>query len=306
MTSMTFLKFYSSGKLLISGEYAILDGAKGLAVPTKFGQSLQVNTIKEFIISWVSMDANGSSWFTADFNLKNITVEQSSNKEIAKTLQQIVLEAKNLNPDFLNTKTGFEVKTQLTFPRKWGLGTSSTLINNIANWSGVNAHELLWNSFGGSGYDISCAQHNSPILYHIKNKLPKVELVNFNPPFKDAIFFVYLNQKQSSKKAIANYRNKQFSRKELIFNINNITLKMLSAKTLVEFEALIITHEELLSKILEIASVKEMLFPDYFGTVKSLGGWGGDFIMVTGNEKTPKYFKSKGFNTILSFKEMVL
>ena len=299
-------EFYSNGKLLITGEYAILDGAKGLAVPTKFGQSLHINTIKEAIISWTSIDSNRSSWFTADFNLKNLTIEKSSAQDIAKTLRQILLEAKKLNPDFLNTKSGFKVKTQLTFPRKWGLGTSSTLINTIANWSKVDAHELLWNSFGGSGYDISCAQHNSPILYHIKNKLPKVRLINFNPPFKDAIFFVYLNQKQSSKKAIANYRNKQFSRNNLIANINNITLKIISATTLAEFEALIIAHEELLSKIVELAPVKEKLFPDYFGTVKSLGAWGGDFIMVTGNEKTPEYFKSKGFKTVLSFKDMVL
>ncbi|WP_350293034.1 GYDIA family GHMP kinase [uncultured Croceitalea sp.] len=299
-------EFYSNGKLLISGEYAILDGAKGLAVPTKFGQSLHSNPAKEPIISWTSIDSNGTSWFTADFDLKNLVIEKSSSNDIAIILQQILLEAIKLNPSFLNTKSGFEVKTQLTFPREWGLGTSSTLINNIAQWAAIDAHELLWNSFGGSGYDISCAQHNSPILYHIENKLPKVKPINFNPSFKDAIFFVYLNQKQSSKKAITNYRNKEFSRKDLISSINSLTLKMTAAKTLTEFETLIITHEELLSKILELAPVKERLFSDYFGSIKSLGGWGGDFVMATGNEKTPEYFKSKGFETILSFKEMVL
>ena len=30
--------FYSNGKLLITGEYVVLDGAKALALPTKFGQ----------------------------------------------------------------------------------------------------------------------------------------------------------------------------------------------------------------------------------------------------------------------------
>lgn len=299
-------EFYSNGKLLISGEYAILDGAKGLALPTKFGQSLHSNPTKEPIISWTSIDANRRPWFTADFGLKNLVIEKSSSNDIAITLQQILLEAIKLNPSFLNNKLGFEVKTQLTFPREWGLGTSSTLINNVAQWAAIDAHELLWNSFGGSGYDISCAQYNSPILYHIKNKLPKIKPINFEPSFKDAIFFVYLNQKQSSKKAIANYRNKEFNRKDLISRIDSITLKMTTAKSLAEFDALIITHEELLSKILEIAPVKERIFSDYFGSIKSLGGWGGDFIMATGNEKTPEYFKSKGFETILNFKEMVL
>ena len=32
--------FYSNGKLLITGEYVVLDGAKALALPTKYGQNL--------------------------------------------------------------------------------------------------------------------------------------------------------------------------------------------------------------------------------------------------------------------------
>ena len=34
--------FYSNGKLLITGEYLVLDGAKALALPTKYGQYLTV------------------------------------------------------------------------------------------------------------------------------------------------------------------------------------------------------------------------------------------------------------------------
>ena len=40
-------KFYSHGKLLITSEYAVLDGAKALAVPTKLGQSLKVKSIEQ-------------------------------------------------------------------------------------------------------------------------------------------------------------------------------------------------------------------------------------------------------------------
>ena len=35
-------EFYSNGKLLITGEYLVLDGAKAFALPTKFGQNLIV------------------------------------------------------------------------------------------------------------------------------------------------------------------------------------------------------------------------------------------------------------------------
>ncbi len=39
----------------------------------------------------------------------------------------------------------------------------------------------------------------------------------------------------------------------------------------------------------------DKIFLDYFGQTKSLGAWGGDFILATGNKDTPKYFKNKGY-----------
>ena len=298
--------FYSNGKLLLTGEYAILDGAKGLAVPTKFGQSLEIASNKEAILSWKSIDYLGETWFSAKFNPKDVSLYSSSDATIATTLQQILLGAKKLNSKFLNEELGIAVETKLTFPRNWGLGTSSTLINNIAQWAQVNAHQLLWNSFGGSGYDISCAQYNTPIIYRIENKLPKVDPIHFNPKFKNQIYFVHLNHKQNSKTAITNYRSKVFDTKKLILEINKLTTAIVDAKNLLEFENLIEKHEATLARILEVPPIKEKLFSDYFGSIKSLGGWGGDFIMATGNEKTPEYFKSKGFDTILNFKEMLL
>jgi mevalonate kinase len=48
--------FYSNGKLLITGEYLVLDGAKALALPTKFGQNLTVEEGANQEISWTSHD----------------------------------------------------------------------------------------------------------------------------------------------------------------------------------------------------------------------------------------------------------
>ncbi len=55
--------FYSNGKLLITGEYAVLDGARALALPTKFGQDLVVEEGKNKEIVWKSFDKDGSIWF---------------------------------------------------------------------------------------------------------------------------------------------------------------------------------------------------------------------------------------------------
>ena len=46
--------YYSHGKLLISSEYAVLDGAKALALPTKLGQRLEVTNRNTKNINWKS------------------------------------------------------------------------------------------------------------------------------------------------------------------------------------------------------------------------------------------------------------
>ncbi len=52
-------EFYSNGKLLLSGEYAVLDGALAWAIPTTFGQYLRISINTSAEISWKSLDENG-------------------------------------------------------------------------------------------------------------------------------------------------------------------------------------------------------------------------------------------------------
>jgi mevalonate kinase len=308
------MNFYSNGKLLLTGEYLVLDGAKSLAIPTKFGQDLVVEKIKEPQIIWGSFTSSGECWFEAVFELPKLRLvnctfnaDKEGNAEfIAETLLEILKEARRLNPDFLTSEVGFVVKTKLTFPRNWGLGSSSTLINSIASWAKVDAFKLLWNSFKGSGYDIACAQNNSPILYQIKDEKPKVEQVEFNPTFKENLFFVHLNKKQNSKEGIAKFRESGENFQEEIKKISAISDAFLNAKSVQDFDRLIIEHERIISSIIKLKPVKEKLFPDYFGEIKSLGAWGGDFVLVTGNASTPRYFKNKGFETVLTYHQMVL
>ena len=289
---MTMKKtFYSNGKLLITGEYLVLDGAKALALPTKYGQYLTVSLGENQEIHWTSFDKDKSIWFQETISFSEIIkYEKSENQSVKSTLIEILHEAFLLNPDFLNSSEGYTVSTLLTFPKFWGLGTSSTLINNIAQWLGINAFELLKNSFGGSGYDIACAQNDAPILYQIVEGKPEVETVNFNPDFSDNLYFVYLNQKQSSKSAIATYYQKQNNLSDVLPEINKVLQK----------------HESIMSEVIEIPTVKNSLFPDFNGTVKSLGAWGGDFVLVVSNENPTAYFKAKGFETIVAYADMIL
>ena len=299
-------EFYSNGKLLLSGEYAILDGALGLAIPTSYGQSLHITPTTSGFLEWTSFDENDKIWFSARFDLTNLNVVSSSDAAMAKTLMDLLLEANAQNPLLLTDSQGLQIETHLTFPNSWGLGTSSTLINNVAQWARVDAFQLLWNAFGGSGYDIACAQYNSPLTYQLKDGNPEVEQIDFDPIFKDSLYFVHLNQKQSSKEAIANYREQEFDQSELVRQVSDITKKMIHASTLAGFETLMDEHENILSKVLKTPPVKQRLFPDYFGAIKSLGAWGGDFILATGDDKTRSYFKSKGFETVIPYAKMTL
>jgi len=299
-------KFYSNGKLLLSGEYAVLDGALSWAVPTKFGQYLEVTAINNNQISWKSIDEKSALWFEATYHLNTLEVIQTTDQETSKTLQNILQQSQKLNPDFLSNSKGAQVKTTLTFPKNWGLGSSSTLINNIAEWASVNPFKLLESTFGGSGYDIACASNNTPILFQIQDNTAEVTAVPNEIPFADHLYFVYLNQKKNSRDAISAYRKADFDKSELVSNITEITRNFVKATTLSEFETLIIKHESSISKALDIPTVKADLFSDFTGEVKSLGGWGGDFVLATGNAETPDYFKSRGYETIIPFRSMIL
>jgi mevalonate kinase len=299
--------YYSNGKLLITGEYVVLDGAKALALPTKFGQNLIVEEGENQEINWTSFDNDGSIWFQEVITFADISNKvQSVNQSVKNTLIEILHEGFLLNPNFINDSKGYTITTQLTFPKFWGLGTSSTLINNIAQWLEIDAFKLLKNSFGGSGYDIACAQNNTHILFQLVNEKPVVKTVNFHPDFSDHLYFVYLNQKQSSKDAIASYNKKKGDLNDIIPSIDEITTAILNNKNSDDFAVQLELHETMLSQILETKTVKDTLFPDFTGTVKSLGAWGGDFVLVVSNENPTAYFKEKGFETVVPYDEMIL
>ncbi|PKQ43874.1 GYDIA family GHMP kinase [Confluentibacter flavum] len=299
--------YYSNGKLLISGEYLVLDGAISLAIPTKYGQSLIVEIIDDRKIIWNSFDEQNHVWFEREFELHaDEMLKPVQHDNIAHKIVQILNTAKVLNPAFLKSTNGFKISTILTFPRNWGLGTSSTLINNIAQWAHVDAYMLLEKTFGGSGYDIACAQHNHPICYQLENGNPMVEKVEFNPSFKEHLYFVYLNKKQNSRDGISKYKENRGNIKASIIDINNITTHMVSCKSLEDFDSLILQHELMISNIIKQQPVKTILFHDFNGQIKSLGAWGGDFVMATSKTNPTAYFKAKGFEIVIPYIDMVL
>ena len=305
--------FYSHGKLLLTSEYLVLDSVPALALPTKKGQWLFVKETDSELVKWKSYTEDNQCWFETSITLPLDMASQAEastygeHSSIHNTLVEILKVAQQLNPSFLTSGKGYEIETRLEFDQKWGLGSSSTLINNIAQWAKVDAFELLQQSFGGSGYDIASAQHDTPILYTRTENKPIVEEIQFAPIYKDKLHFIYLNQKQNSKDSIKHYQSlplKDFD--NAAAQIKEITSQIIACASIAEFETLINTHEEVISKIIKTPTVKSKLFSDYSRSIKSLGGWGGDFVLVTGTTEEMNYFKEKGYHTIIPYSEMIL
>lgn len=307
--------FYSSGKLLLTGEYVVLDGALSLAIPTQFGQSLTIEEINDPKLIWKSLDEKGKVWFEDEFTIHDgISRYTQNDNKVSKRLVEILKAAKTLNSNFLN-HNGFKVTTLLDFNKNWGLGTSSTLINNIANWAKVDAYKLLELTFGGSGYDIACAQHDSVITYQLENKISnrvrndkirKIKSVGFNPNFKDHLYFVHLNKKQNSREGIMHYKSNKTNLSKQISEISDITSQLITCKSLSVFNDLIETHEEIIASVIRQNPIKERLFNDFEGSIKSLGAWGGDFVLATSKDNPKAYFEAKGFLTVIPYTNMVL
>jgi mevalonate kinase len=304
-------EYYSTpGKLLITGEYLILEGAQGLAVPLKYGQDMTIlhsgDSKSELI--WDSVHPKGT-WFKGKFSIPDFNIIESNDNEFASRLINILQAAKELNQEFL-TSGLYKVKTVLDFNPEYGFGSSSTLITNLARWAKADAFQLQKQTFKGSGYDVACGLEAKPILYKLKEEKPVYRPVNFNPVFSKNIFFVYLGKKQHSKDSINKfYSASSFTRKD-IDSINEITKGIVKTDSLDSFEELLKEHEKIMSAVLKTATIQKQYFSFYNqGIVKSLGAWGGDFVLITSGEN-PEVFKKemnmRGFPVVYTYDELLL
>jgi len=103
-TAVTFIiyimHFHSNGKLLISGEYLVMQGALALAVPVKFGQALSVKKSNASYLHWETY-VQDKLWFSARFN-HDFSFEKASDEQTAAFLSKLLKTAQRLNPQFLS------------------------------------------------------------------------------------------------------------------------------------------------------------------------------------------------------------
>ena len=319
-------RFQAHGKFLLTGEYLVLKGALALAMPLKFGQTLSVETSHSASLQWDAYKPDGP-WFSVTLNPKSLDIIDCDDQPKAEKLSQILKAVKQLNPAAF--KDGLHFETRLDFDPNWGLGSSSTLIANLARWANVNPYELLKLTFGGSGYDIACATAEGPIYYQlstsepalrqaqgpkvvepVETPTPTAEPIDFNPPFADHLFFIYQGQKQSSSKEIKAFLEKTnpIDLQNDINAVSEISHAVPKCHSLDEFAMLMQCHERIIARCIGQEPVQKR-FPDFEGVLKSLGAWGGDFILAATEwpeSQVKEYFKRKGLDVVFGYKEMLI
>ncbi len=321
-----FQHYHSNGKFLLTSEYLVLKGALALALPLKLGQNLSVETCHGASLQWHTYKPDGH-WFSVTLNPKTLEIINCNDPSKAEKLEQILKAVRTLNPEAFNEGLCFE--THLDFDPNWGLGSSSTLIANLARWANVDPFELLKQTFGGSGYDIACATAEQPIYYQlsttesalrqaqgpkvvepVETPIPTVEPIIFNPPYASHLFFVYQGQKQSSSKEIKTFLEKTnpIDLQKDIDAVSEISRAVPKCQTLDEFAMLMQCHERIIARCIGQELVQKR-FPDFVGVLKSLGAWGGDFILAATEwteNQVRDYFRKKGLDVVFGYKEMVL
>lgn len=311
-------EYHSNGKFLLTGEYLVLKGALSLALPLKLGQDLEVEQLEtnNEQIQWKAWRPEGR-WFSVTLNRENLVNFSTDDPDKAMQLCQILQAIKQMNSKAFE---GNDIKftTRLDFDPNWGLGSSSTLIANLARWANVNPYELLKMTFGGSGYDIACATAKGPIYYQVKTEVsepvegptPTVEPINFNPPFAEHLFFIYQGQKQSSSKEIKAFLAKAnpVDLQKDIKEVSEISLAVPKCQSLDEFAMLMQCHERIIARCIGQEPVQKR-FPDFEGTLKSLGAWGGDFLLAATEweeNQVRSYFMEKGLSVVFGYREICL
>lgn len=320
--------YKSNGKFLLTSEYLVLKGALALALPLKLGQSLDVQTLEtdNDQLFWKASQPDGH-WFSAVFDKKDFSIKHTDDEAKAKKLAEILKAIKSLNHNAFEGND-LHFVTQLDFNPQWGFGSSSTLVANLAQWAKVNPYELLKLTFGGSGYDIACATAEGPIYYQlsttesalrqaqgprvvepVETPTPTVEPINFTPPFADHLYFVYQGQKQNSSKEVKAFLEKTnpVDLQKDIEAVSEISRAVPKCQSLDEFAMLMQCHERIIARCIGQEPVQKR-FPGFEGMLKSLGAWGGDFILAATEwteDQVKDYFKRKGLEVVFGYNDIV-
>ena len=289
---------------MLTGEYMVLRGAETLALPLRLGQKLLIVPYDGEAIFWESFEPAGK-WFETALHNQSLAVLAGTDESKSNRLREILQHIRKQNPGFL-ADGGYWVRTDLDFNPQFGMGSSSTLLAALCEAAGVNPYPVLRETFGGSGYDLACALASGPLVFSMQNGSPFVRPVALSSQVTPHILFIY-----SGNKMVSSGEVRKFSaipvEQTLVQRFTEITREAVQCQNYADFAALMREHEDRLGLLLE-RPVLQQRFPEFEGTLKSMGAWGGDFFMAIckNTDEAISYFENKGFPTVFRYDEIVL
>ena len=285
----------------------MMHGSKALALPLMKGQTLEKRESENRqSFAWDAYTWD-EPWFSARFDPHSLRILETSNQDMAERLQQMIRACIELMPDFQQDLFRWDALTRLDFSPEYGFGSSSTLTVLLAEWADVNPLELHFMVSEGSGYDVACALAEGPILYRLRDQSPHYQHISFHPPFRDHLYFAWLGKKQPTATHLEWISGTPGPSHETIRQFSQLTMSMVEATTLSEFRLVMEEHEEALSQILGMEMVSAR-FDGLPGSVKSLGAWGGDFVMIaseTDEESLKGYLGTRDIQVVYKYNDLV-
>jgi len=302
-----FFSFFVPGKILLSGEYALLEGSVGAAMVSKFGQYLTLtssqissNLSKDYWLEFSSQREqevltafiNPSTWECVSEE-KKWHEACSFFKKNKCSLHFYLQEYKNQNKD---KNKGLKGNFHCNFNLSWGLGSSSSWICLLSYLIDFNPYDLNSFLFKGSGYDIAVGLYQQDLLF---SKPSHISLASFPLLSKKKYqeqghaFFAFMGKKISSQQSLemAYAQNKKrplFSQKEI--NLISSFSRALSFSSRIEEWMKILQEQDLLlSFILGRSTLQHSFFSDFPGTIRPLGAWGGDLVLGLTTQTDKKF-----------------
>ena len=301
--------FFARGKLLLTSEYVVLDGIPAVAVPTHLGQRLEVvEALDSALLAWTARTHDGSIWLAGTLKRSPEGWKPSTALESPASgldaVSALLTAAEHLRGTPL---PGGSVDTFLEFPNDYGWGSSSTLISLVAQWAEVDALALHFATQNGSGYDVVCALASGPIRYTrtgpANAQWVPVSLAHWP---HHTLYLVHLGEKQRSAQDVVRYRNLAPD-PLLIHAVGEAAETLLRASSPQEWSNAVRAHEDAMGLVLGRTPVAETRFTNYPRAVKSLGAWGGDFVLAQVLEASDlQWFKESGFSTVLPWSDCVV
>jgi mevalonate kinase len=299
----TVRSFFAHGKLLLTSEYVVLDGVPGLAVPTVLGQRLEATEeVGSSILHWSAVDSDGRVWL--DGLLERTPGGWKASDDALEPVAQLLNATEKIGQ---RTLPGGQIRTQLEFPSNYGWGSSSTLISLVAQWQGIDVLALHFATQNGSGYDAVCATASGPLWYRkTADQTAEWHSTSLAHWPHDSLYLVHLGHKQQSAADVVRYRSLTPSLSDLK-GIEKAARALFEATTFDTWGHAAREHETRMAALLGRTPVSEGALQGYPHACKSLGAWGGDFVLVqVADGSDLQWFKDQGFSTAVPWKTSVV